>query len=222
MNQLIEAWLLWFAGRLGDTYILWGIQLLWWGRIGKLLQLLAILTAVIEVVGAERLKEFGNRLHGTFSLQKLLTLVNEANTFTWFWIRSMTSNLSAEENARNVSSRMGFFHFLLLVFTLFLFGYLLWSQFFSLLWQDVTGLLRFAVLVLYVFAILFAFGIFAWISGYITLIVVLLFYFLGLLIDSIIIEPIAWAISRPKLEILIKVVAIIAAIIGFHFDFLAS
>jgi hypothetical protein len=54
---------------------LWGIRVLWWGRLGKLAQLLGALTIVIEIIGPTRLRSFGASLRtfrGVHSARRLL------------------------------------------------------------------------------------------------------------------------------------------------------
>ncbi|MFI9812672.1 hypothetical protein [Saccharothrix variisporea] len=57
-----EAWRLWFDGSstLRDAE-LWGLPVLWWGRIGKLAAFLAGLTLIMDIVGPERLRQFSER-----------------------------------------------------------------------------------------------------------------------------------------------------------------
>ena len=43
---------------------MWGWPLLAWGRLGKVLQFLAGLTVVLDLVGPDRLRAFGGRLRG--------------------------------------------------------------------------------------------------------------------------------------------------------------
>lgn len=57
-----EAWSHWFAGQpLGDAR-LWGMPILWWGRIGKLAQFAAGLAVVLDLIGPERLRAWGQQL----------------------------------------------------------------------------------------------------------------------------------------------------------------
>lgn len=48
---------------------LWGIRILWWGRLGALVQLISAMVVVIDLVGAERLRLFGLRLHSDLGAQ---------------------------------------------------------------------------------------------------------------------------------------------------------
>jgi hypothetical protein len=50
-----QAWELWWSGTPLQGYVLWGLPILWWGRIGKLAQFAGGLVAIIDIVGLQRL-----------------------------------------------------------------------------------------------------------------------------------------------------------------------
>ncbi|MCH8805670.1 MAG: hypothetical protein IH986_06235 [Planctomycetes bacterium] len=211
MSALIDAWSLWFSTHLDDSFVLWGVKLLWWGRIGKLLQTAAILTVIIELIGAEHLRRFGNDLHGAFSFQKAKQLWSDANEYRRAWLRYLQAESGSrdEEEARKeqTSLKSDNLNLLLILTLLPTLGYFLW------------GLMSWW---LYLIVMFFAIGLYAWIAGYVTLAVMLLFTLAGLVLDTVLIEPVAWAISRPRFDMCIRVGALVAAILGIHFDFLAS
>ena len=60
-----EAWAAWFSGEDIRLSSLWGVQVLWWGRIGKIIQLCVVLLGAIELIGAKRLNQFLRVLAGT-------------------------------------------------------------------------------------------------------------------------------------------------------------
>jgi hypothetical protein len=60
--NLIEAWQIWFAGGQLLDCEMWGLPILWWGRIGKLMSSVGFLALVAEIIGHEKLQEFGNFL----------------------------------------------------------------------------------------------------------------------------------------------------------------
>ncbi|MFG1638906.1 hypothetical protein ACGFMK_01330 [Amycolatopsis sp. NPDC049252] len=57
-----QAWGLWFDGRSVAGYQMWGLPVLWWGRIGKLGQFTGGLVAIIDIVGVARITAWGERL----------------------------------------------------------------------------------------------------------------------------------------------------------------
>lgn len=63
---------IWLSQGFGSTCPILGVPILWWGRIGKLLQFIGGITILLELIGVERVQEYGNELHGSFSQGKKL------------------------------------------------------------------------------------------------------------------------------------------------------
>jgi hypothetical protein len=61
---LLEAWALWGQGKALNGMSLWGIPMIWWGRAGKIAAFLGGLTVVLDVIGPDRIREFGVRVKG--------------------------------------------------------------------------------------------------------------------------------------------------------------
>lgn len=57
----LDAWMAWWGGKTLIGTTLWGIPILWWGRIGKLMQFLGGLTVVLDLIGPERLLAIARR-----------------------------------------------------------------------------------------------------------------------------------------------------------------
>lgn len=57
-----QAWELWWSGTALGGYTLWGVPMLWWGRLGKLAQFTGGLVAIIDIVGPDRIQAWGQRL----------------------------------------------------------------------------------------------------------------------------------------------------------------
>lgn len=57
-----EAWGRWWAGESLAGTVMWGQQMLFWGRMGKLVQFVGGLVAVLDIVGAERVEAWGRQL----------------------------------------------------------------------------------------------------------------------------------------------------------------
>lgn len=73
MNEvgLIGAWTLWSSGQLESNITLCRTSILWLGRVGKLVQLVAAMAILAEIVGPERLRQFGESLHGVLSQETI-------------------------------------------------------------------------------------------------------------------------------------------------------
>jgi hypothetical protein len=57
-----EAWSQWLDHENLAAETLWGVEIFWWGRIGKILQLVGGLTVVAEWIGKERMKQASDLL----------------------------------------------------------------------------------------------------------------------------------------------------------------
>ncbi|MEU4667642.1 hypothetical protein AB0F91_06670 [Amycolatopsis sp. NPDC023774] len=58
MWDLLHAWREWLAGHDTAQLRVFGIAVLWWGRIGKTLEFLGGLTVVIDLLGRQRMETF--------------------------------------------------------------------------------------------------------------------------------------------------------------------
>jgi hypothetical protein len=58
MWDLLHAWREWLAGHDITHLPVFGIEVRWWGRLGKTLEFLGGLTVVIDLLGRERMEEF--------------------------------------------------------------------------------------------------------------------------------------------------------------------
>jgi hypothetical protein len=76
-----QAWGLWFDGQSVAGYRLWGLPVLWWGRIGKLAQFTGGLAAIIDIVGIARISAWGERL-------RALSIERQRRTFADTWRRT--------------------------------------------------------------------------------------------------------------------------------------
>lgn len=59
-----DAWARWFDGNEVKNLTMGGIQILWWARIGKLMQFAAGLVIVLDLIGPERLAAAARKLGG--------------------------------------------------------------------------------------------------------------------------------------------------------------
>ncbi|SCG47499.1 hypothetical protein GA0070609_1934 [Micromonospora echinaurantiaca] len=61
------AWSVWWDGRSASQEPLWGHTVMWWARVGKLLQFAAGLVVLLDLVGPERLRSAGRRLSASYA-----------------------------------------------------------------------------------------------------------------------------------------------------------
>ena len=74
--NLLTAWQRWLSGETLTAVNLWGLPILWWGRIGLIAQFVAALTIATEIIGPERLRAFGKQLHGMHRITSLRQQLN--------------------------------------------------------------------------------------------------------------------------------------------------
>lgn len=57
-----QAWDLWLHGVKLDNYVMWALPLVWWSRIGKLLQYVGGTVVVLDLIGPERMVQISHKL----------------------------------------------------------------------------------------------------------------------------------------------------------------
>ena len=195
-----------------DHYLLWGVNILWWGRLGKIVQCLGGLTIIAEIIGPNRLRAFGQSLHSKFTLASASSSIR--NSFAWcklFFRYMFLMNDAGDLDKALIEMRK----FNANVFTrinLFVLAAATSAAF----WLNGHEVL--AVILFPVFVVIY--GIF--IAPIVTVVIFTSMSLIGLLIDTVLIEPIALVLDREYLDKLVKVVGILMLIIGFHFDLLSS
>jgi hypothetical protein len=212
MNRvsLWQAWALWLSGDSPHEMYLWGMKILWWGRIGKFVAFAASLTIIADIIGPERLRIFGNKLHTQFTLSKAKAMV--LATLKWYWgfmkafgraFLGKKFNLGTDEMlpASCFALTLGYALTGVLV-------YYVWSSY------NWWRLIIIGWLGLVIFTCIFA--------PLTTVALALLFTISGLLIDMLLIEPIAYILEIGHLDRWLKIGSLLLIFIGFHFDLLAS
>ncbi len=213
MNEggLFEAWRSWLSGDQVQNSLLWGLKILWWARIGKVIQLLAALTIIADIIGPARLRSFGNSMHGTFTLKKADYYVRDALQWLPSILRYAHTNdplkgqKELEVMQKFKSDKINYF---VCLFVTAMGVYLI--SFRVPWWAALVGAIGGYTLFLLT------------LSPIATVILLLIFSVGGLLIDSLLIEPLAWMIERPDFEKWVKIGSILLLLIGFHFDLLGS
>lgn len=57
--NLLDIWHAWWSGDQVNDMILWGHTVRFWGRVGKMLEFGAGLTVLLDIIGTDRLRVFG-------------------------------------------------------------------------------------------------------------------------------------------------------------------
>lgn len=220
--NLLEAWRLWGQGSQLESATLWGLSLLWWGRIGKLLQFAGALTVVLDLIGPGPLRRAGELLR-KWPLRNLVT------TPVVLLVTFILAFYVGDEIGGRINRWIDRLEWLelvlwgLMVLLGLSYGLLRWAQtrFHERiervarggLWTA-GGLLAFVALIL----LLSSFGP-------IVMAAAALFFSLwlvGLLIDILILRPVIWVLDRDPPGHPVKWAGFILLVVGFHFDLLAS
>ena len=226
---LLEAWRLWFSGNLTSDSLLWGVmKILWWGRIGKVIVLAAALTIVVDIIGPERLRSFGESLHTKkFTMTAASDFLRESRrwykeAFREDWVDNafpfVAYHGSTEEDHRTAihefkADKLNYFVCLVLT-VIVLYLYLTMTKWNSGEWWLLAGAIIGACIMYIVFLIT--------VSRVVTLIIVATPTIIGQSIDYALVKPLAWMLDRPHIDKLVKIAGVLLLLIGFHFDLLAS
>ncbi len=215
---IFEAWRHWRSGTLASDSTLWHVRIFWWGRIGAILQFIGGVLVVAEIVGTDRLRDFGRSLHGVLGVAAVRKLFGE--TVAWYGAtyraaRYIFVDSWAERDRPKEKT---------------LFAPVLWNWFFAV--DLLISLLLAALLILTLRVIPTAlaevyflgfWGFLAFTIGpALTFVAVVTLLAVGMAIDMAFIEPFAWLLEHPYLEKIIKTASLLLLLVGFHFDLLAS
>jgi hypothetical protein len=223
-----QAWKLWSSGKLTDDFLLYGIRLLWWGRIGKGLELIGGLTIVLDIIGPERLRLLGRSLHTYLPYEVLIkalkapflwlqTVVNPMADFLAALLRKSRpdpwSSPRMNYKFNNVVTLLNVF--VTLYLTAHLPGWLV--VVFRALRILVPGAENDWIVRARVFLV-----VFYSVGAITTCILVVLVIVMGLLLDLVVMRPAAFALERPHFDKWVKGIATLLLLVGFHFDLLAA
>jgi hypothetical protein len=220
--SLFGAWHLWWSGKSLTGTTLWGLNIIWWGRIGKLLEFLAAYGVIVEIAGPERLRKYGESLTHLVPKDKIVRVFNSTRKWAWAMMRYAFSKSGSEKEklALAETSTFGFVD--------------TFNVFFSIVPAVVSALI--IVIVhhwkLWVFppfatfACVLVFGYFAfWILiGGPALILLFLgvVNVLGAVADAVFFRGTAKILEYKELDTAVKVGALVILAIGFQFDLLTA
>jgi hypothetical protein len=210
---LIDAWSSWSSGNTIGDDTLWGVKILWWGRIGKIVMALSALTIIAEIVGPERIRAVGKALRGTFRFRDTPQHLKDALRWTKLMWKDLFSlpGSKREEEARSQPNRMRAddLNFILTHAVGLCVGLIIWT---------INGSWWKAI----VFGFSATAGSFFTVGPILTTLAVVLLFTVAKVIDGVLIQPLAWALDREDVAMLTKIASVILLMIGFHFDLLAS
>jgi hypothetical protein len=216
---IIEALTTWLSGQSVSDKMLWGLQILWWGRLGKVLCFVSGATVIAEIMGPKRLADSGH------SLQKLSGSIREEFLFTYrlfkatlgilyHWFIGGDKYAEVSEGYEKLKAKLKAEHYS--SFCFFNLINLTISSVLSVLSTIYIGYIGpIAFIIVAIISVSFigpliSFSLLSVIRG--------LFYFLA----RIIIIPFSNVLRKNNLSIIVKVISLVLLVVGFLLDLLAS
>lgn len=207
-DGLLAAWQLWIQGTEPKACVWLGASILWWGRIGKLLQLASALLIIAEIAGPDRLRSLG-------AAMRALNVFNHASTAAHvikkFVKDGFTPNFPGGSNQYMNSPGAKLILRANFVVTLVItieFG----------VWLASTGI---PPLQAFLWSAVFVIPAHAIAPLSVVLLALLVSTFAQLL-ERIVLNPIAQILQIGHADPWIKAIGLLIFSIGFHFDLLAS
>jgi hypothetical protein len=209
-TSLAQAWGLWLSGQPAAHLELWGLSILWWGRLGKIAEAVAGLAILADIVGPDGLRQFGRLLHGRFTLATAGHHMRNAMMWLWWWWKYMRAKESSpeEREAEQHMKEFGVAQVLLGAIAVAVITAVMAEN-----WGD------WKTLGIHAAGALFLMGL---LGPFCVALLIIALAMLGLLLDLAIIEPVARVFDRDAPDRLIKIGSLLLLVLGFHFDLLAS
>jgi hypothetical protein len=208
-----EIWHLWCNGEATSDYVMWGYKLRWWGRFGMTLQVVTTYTLLVDIIGVEKVKIFSESLMNSFTVKKALN--RYVGVFHWCvdFIKIGEEHLKSKSVTLNYFVAVG-------LGSILAFGLGYWTIFYSKISFQNIKLSPEVFLIGFLFLLITSFLWLRIIWAFALLLLTFVVYVLGLIVDFIFVDTIAWILSRKGMEKQIKIVAIILIFVGFFLDIL--
>ncbi|HEY9621732.1 MAG TPA: hypothetical protein V6C78_15330 [Crinalium sp.] len=214
MNEIsiFDAWAAWMSGHLSAHSTIWGVSIFWWGRIGKIMQVVGAGTIIADIIGPEKIRSFGASLQGAISPTVLTEFLKDC--FEWYAVVFRhTFMKDYEDEPAVVKKRQSHLAIELLNY---LVCFLLTAVVIVSLKLQPTGW-NFLVEAMIIFGCLLVS-----VSPLVTVLVMVAFTVFGLTVDAVFIKSLAWVLEHPALDQLTKIASLLLLLVGFHFELLAS
>jgi len=199
-----EAYNIWVSGNSLNGYAIWGISIIWLGRIGKILSFFSATTIIAEILGPDQIRQFGNSLHNVSDFRALI--IKSFRSLIWLGIvlkRLFIRGSDSKPDGSEIKT----------VIWLYTFSLFPCIAFFLFLISNGVGILA---------SLFFA----ATIGLLLSVIATFLFFSLGslllALIDFLFIKPLAWILERKSLDKIVKILSLFLLLLGAFLDMLSS
>jgi hypothetical protein len=235
--SLISAWRAWWEGSPMPDLTVWGLRLLWWGRLGKMGEFLGGLTVLLDIIGSERLRAWGRNLRDRQQPARARAgkLWRNAHRLPFAFVRYMwvermaweelkQTPLKAREPLREERDqrRQQFDEqypvgcLPLLIGSGMLWVPIVWPEAASVLPRPVSSMPGWLAAVFML--LLFTFVL----QGLLVALLALVFASTGVLVDLLVARPIAVALGTAHPGVSVKWIGVVLIVVGFHFDLLAT
>lgn len=210
-----QAWALWRAGETVTEYEMLGLQILWWGRAGKIVGFASALFVIGELVGRERLAEYGTNLKRAVSFLGAASFAkNTLYSLAYLFAPGKSLERRAEariddERPRNI---LAWVYLVVLIIAYAVVVYNNWPEADSF-WTRVQVLIGAAIA---------AFLIAGLAATLVLLPSLLVLSAVVALLEHSLVRPVAWALRHQRVYDILRVASVALLGIGFHFDLLAS
>ncbi len=200
----------WLEGEEVKNHIfLFGKTVFFWGRIGKIMQLLASFVIFAEIIGPARLRMLACALRSRYNLIKALVDVKIAikNSLDFLMLRDI------EEG----NQRARLFYFFMFIGTgLIVYWLFVYEKIFKIDFGFISHPLPFILFIAAFFILLRV------ILALIPLVFTAFIYCFGLIMAYLILKPVAYVLDREYIDIKIKVVSFFVLLLGSFFDLLSA
>ncbi len=215
VDDYLRVWTLWIEGEslIGDK--LWDYEILWLGRVGKIVQFVSAIVILLEIIGAERMNRFGRTLRKSIPLGKVAATLDVIGRSARYTFEEFMSDDDSRESkyedlanetpiGRVINKIFWRLNFVLIAVNLLtlLIGWAFNLQDWAIYALPIIGATMMWPIILSVLALVLRFII--------------------RVVDSIYVKPIIFILTRPYVSNLIKITSAVMLVIGFHFDLLAS
>lgn len=214
MNEisLFDAWALWLSGHLSQHLTLMGVSIFWWGRLGKIMQLIGAATIIADIIGPEKIRKFGASLQGAITPAILTQFLKDC--FEWYVVVFRYTLMKDYSDETPISKKRSS-HTKIDVFNYFICFLLTAGVVFLTNLQQVGWVFLIEALVIF-YCLLVS------ISPLLTVFAITSFTITGLVINALFIKSLAWVLEHPALDQFTKIASLLLLLVGFHFELLAS
>lgn len=221
----LDVYRVWLSGYPTLDCKLWGLPMLWWGRIGKLVALLSAFAIIVEFAGPTRMRAWGQSLHRAVDVRALVgrlvpvylwlfwTQVNWWAKILLFWLpraRPLRERFRDDSlrHLRGAGALGRWFRYSIIAMFVIFIGLIAILTLLSI--NDPLFLLLLVILVFLMFLL----------GWSVVLFMPLAFVIAFSAVNVLILEPFAWMMEKGETRI--KISSFGLFLVAAHFDLLAS